>query len=98
MLGSDTSDKEPDSLVKLPSVSRSPLVSPNQDLTDAQIEIIKQAPPLILTVKFSDMKFREGKRTFSFSTKIAKMPKLFGEKKNSDASDSYFEFMGGETP
>jgi len=26
------------------------------------------------------------------------MPKLFGEKKSSVASDSYFEFNGGETP
>lgn len=68
------------------------------ELTATQIQILKKAAPFTISVKFSDLKFREGKRTFSFSTKIAKLPKLICEKRSSDTSDSYFEFTNGEIP
>jgi len=93
------SDTDPLSTVKVgPTVTSACKPEFKHELTAAQIEILKRAAPFTISVKFSDLKFREGKRTFSFSTKIAKLPKLVGEKRSSDASDSYFEFTRSETP
>lgn len=94
----DTSDAEPTNTVKFSAQNNAGSSNQKHELTAAQIDIIKKAAPISIQVKFSDMKFREGKRTFSFSTKLAKIPKLFGEKRSSDASDSYFEFTGADTP
>ena len=48
------------------------------ELTEAQKDVIHNAAQMTLSVKFSGIKMRDGKRVFTFSTKVMNIPKLFG--------------------
>lgn len=69
-------------------------ISKLHELNETQIAIVHSSPTLILQVKFSDLKYRDGKNVFSFSTRVSNLPKLAGDPRHAD-SDRSFEFTPG---
>lgn len=60
------------------------------ELSESQKDILDNAPPFTLSIKFSDMKVKNSLRNYSFSTKISGLVKLVKDDRPSTESDLEF--------